>query len=127
LEQFKERRTVTENEAQINVGNDESGKIAAAETREGTSDTSDFKSRSAGGKPDLTDAPRTAALEVVVDHSIDKAMKILKRKLIKEGLFKELKMRRYFEKPSERRKRKLKESLKKARKEASRLKKNPFL
>lgn len=76
---------------------------------------------------DVTDAPRTNALEVTVDHNIEKAMKILKRKLIKEGLFKELKMRRYFEKPSERRKRKLKESLKKLRKEESRAKKSALL
>ncbi|RMG39576.1 MAG: 30S ribosomal protein S21 [Candidatus Dadabacteria bacterium] len=51
-------------------------------------------------------------------------MKVLKRKLIKEGLFKELKSRRYYEKPSDRRKRKLKESLKKIRKEEARQKKN---
>jgi len=76
---------------------------------------------------DVTDAPRTNALEVTVDHNIEKAMKILKRKLIKEGLFKELKMRRYYEKPSERRKRKLKESLKKLRKEESRARKNSLL
>ncbi|WKZ58033.1 MAG: 30S ribosomal protein S21 [Bdellovibrionota bacterium] len=66
-------------------------------------------------------------MEVVVDHSIEKAMKILKRKLIKEGLFKELKLRRYYEKPSERRKRKQKEALKKSRKEEARQKKNPFM
>lgn len=76
---------------------------------------------------DAADAPRNSALEVSVDNNIDKAMKILKRKLIKEGLFKELKLRRYYEKPSERKKRKLKESLKKIRKEEARMKKNPYL
>lgn len=60
---------------------------------------------------------RLVAMEVSVDHSIEKAMKILKRKLIKEGLFRELKARRYFEKPCERRKRKNKESAKKIRKD----------
>ena len=70
---------------------------------------------------------RAGAMEVVVDHNIEKAMKVLKRKLIKEGIFKELKLRRYFEKPSERKKRKVKESLKKARKEEARQKKNPFM
>jgi small subunit ribosomal protein S21 len=54
-------------------------------------------------------------------------MKVLKRKLIKEGLFKELKSRRYFEKPSERRKRKVKESIKKIRKEEARSRKNSAL
>ncbi|NMC64344.1 MAG: 30S ribosomal protein S21 [SAR324 cluster bacterium] len=65
-------------------------------------------------------------MEVVVEHNLEKAMKILKRKLIKEGLFKELKSRRYFEKPCERRKRKSKESIKKIRKEEARSKKNPY-
>lgn len=69
------------------------------------------------------------ALEVAVDQNgnVEKAIKVLKRKLIKEGLFKELKSRRYYEKPSERKKRKHKESLKKIRKEEARNKKNPFL
>lgn len=75
----------------------------------------------------ITEGPRGAALEVSVDNNIEKAMKILKRKLIKEGLFKELKLRRYYEKPSEKRKRKLKESIKKIRKEAARQKKNPHM
>lgn len=67
------------------------------------------------------------ALEVSVDHNIEKAIKILKRKIIKEGLFKELKSRRYYEKPSDRRKRKEKESLKKLRKDEARMKKNPYM
>ena len=66
-------------------------------------------------------------VEVEVRDSLEKAMKILKRKLIKEGLFKELKSRRYYEKPSERKKRKLKESLKKLRKDEARQKKNTML
>ncbi|MCB0317843.1 MAG: 30S ribosomal protein S21 [Bdellovibrionales bacterium] len=71
----------------------------------------------------------SGALEVVVDQNgnVEKAIKVLKRKLIKEGLFKELKSRRYYEKPSEKRKRKQKESLKKLRKEESRKQKNPYL
>jgi|FrelakmetLWP11LW_1041352.scaffolds.fasta_scaffold52520_1 small subunit ribosomal protein S21 len=73
------------------------------------------------------DRARSGAMEVVVDHSLEKAMKILKRKLIKEGLFKELKSRRYYEKPSERKKRKLKESMKKIRKEEARARKNALL
>lgn len=73
------------------------------------------------------DRARTGPMEVAVSHNIEKAMKILKRKLIKEGLFKELKARRYFEKPSERRKRKVKEARKKQRKDEARLKKGPGL
>ncbi len=74
-----------------------------------------------------SDRAKGGPMEVIVDHSVEKAIKILKRKLIKEGLFKELKARRYYEKPSERKKRKTKESLKKARKEEARAKKNNML
>ena len=73
------------------------------------------------------DRAKVGAMEVAVSHNIEKAMKILKRKLIKEGLFKELKSRRYYEKPSEKKKRKEKESRKKLRKEEARLKKGPGL
>ena len=69
---------------------------------------------------------RQAAMEVTVENNIEKAMKVLKRKLIKEGLFRELKTRRYYEKPCERKKRKRKESIKKIRKEEARQKKNPY-
>jgi small subunit ribosomal protein S21 len=68
-----------------------------------------------------------AAMEVTVENNIEKAMKVLKRKLIKEGLFKELKARKYFEKPSERKKRKKKESVKKVRKDVLRSRKNSML
>ena len=76
------------------------------------------------GRPYNNDRQRAGAMEVTVEHNIEKAMKILKRKLIKEGLFKELKSRRYYEKPSERKKRKSKESIKKIRKDEARNKKN---
>ncbi len=88
---------------------------------------SGYAERSERGGYDRSDRPKAGAMEVTVDHNIEKAMKILKRKLIKEGLFKELKSRRYYEKPSERRKRKHKESVKKLRKEESRAKKNSLL
>ena len=91
-----------------------------------TSGTASAHSLSQHGPIDAGEKMRTPALEVSVDSNVEKAMKILKRKLIKEGLFKELKSRRYYEKPSERKKRKLKESLKKLRKEEARLKKNPY-
>jgi len=82
---------------------------------------------SSSGDRQQAERPRTGAMEVAVEHNIEKAMKILKRKLIKEGLFKELKSRRYYEKPSERRKRKEKESIKKIRKEEARSKKHALM
>ncbi len=42
----------------------------------------------------------------VIDNDVEKALKILKNKLSKNGLFKELKLRRAYEKPSVKRKRK---------------------
>lgn len=55
----------------------------------------------------------------VIDNDVEKALKILKNKLSKNGLFKELKLRRAYEKPSVKRKRKALEArrrLAKARK-----------
>lgn len=42
----------------------------------------------------------------VFDNDIERALKVLKNKLSKSGLFKELKLRRAYEKPSVKRKRK---------------------
>lgn len=36
----------------------------------------------------------------VINNQVEKAMQKMKRQLIREGLFKELKKRRYFAKPS---------------------------
>ena len=38
----------------------------------------------------------------VRNNNVDQAMRILKKKLQKEGVLKEIKSRQYFEKPSER-------------------------
>ena len=45
-------------------------------------------------------------VEVEVRDSLEKAMKILKLKMSKEGILQELKRRRFYEKPSVKRKRK---------------------
>ncbi|HMO16781.1 MAG TPA: 30S ribosomal protein S21 [Oligoflexia bacterium] len=60
-------------------------------------------------------------MEIIVGgNNLEKAMRVLKRKLIREGVFKELKARRFYEKPSEKKKRKDKESDKKRRKDTER-------
>ena len=59
-------------------------------------------------------------IEIVVNQNLEKAMRVLKRKLIREGIFKELKTRRFYEKPSEKKKRKIKEAKKKRRKDLDR-------
>lgn len=61
-------------------------------------------------------------IEIIVSQNLEKAMRVLKRKLIREGVFKEVKARKYYEKPSEKKKRKQKEAQKKRRKEIDRLK-----
>jgi len=49
----------------------------------------------------------------IYGNDIERALKTLKRHLQKEGLFKEIKKRSFYEKPSEKKKRKQKEARKK--------------
>jgi len=52
-----------------------------------------------------------SSLEVkVVGNDVEKAMKVLKRKMQKDGVFRRLKAKRSYEKPSESRRRKRRES-----------------
>jgi len=61
--------------------------------------------------------PRIGPLEVIVrDNDVIQALKILKNKMSKEGVLTELKRRRFAEKPSEKKRRKHREALKKLRK-----------
>ncbi|PKN58692.1 MAG: 30S ribosomal protein S21 [Deltaproteobacteria bacterium HGW-Deltaproteobacteria-14] len=56
-------------------------------------------------------------LEVRVEgDNINRAINQLKRKMANEGIYKELKKRRFYEKPSERRKRKQREAERRLRK-----------
>ena len=57
-------------------------------------------------------------IEVLVrDNNVDKALRVLKKKLQKDGMFRELRLRQHFEKPSLKKQRKLKESLRRIAKE----------
>jgi small subunit ribosomal protein S21 len=56
----------------------------------------------------------------VFDNQIEPALKALKREMLKGGVFKEMKRRAYYEKPSVKRKRKQAEARKKRRKAARR-------
>ena len=53
--------------------------------------------------------------------NLEQAMRVLKRKVQKEGIVKELKMRQYFEKPSEKKRRKKKENIANVRKRRKKL------
>ena len=46
----------------------------------------------------------------VSENNVEGALKVLKRKLQKEGLFREIKRRKYYEKPSVKEKRKRQEA-----------------
>jgi small subunit ribosomal protein S21 len=52
----------------------------------------------------------------VRDNNVDQALKVLKKKMQREGLFREMKLRRDYEKPSEKRKREKAEAVRRARK-----------
>ncbi|HUV31934.1 MAG TPA: 30S ribosomal protein S21 [Devosiaceae bacterium] len=54
----------------------------------------------------------------VRDNNVDQALRVLKKKLQREGLFREMKRRRAYEKPSEKRARKAGEAIRRARKAA---------
>ena len=52
----------------------------------------------------------------VKDNNVDQALRILKRKLQREGFFKILKIKSNYEKPSERKKRERSENIKREKK-----------
>ena len=53
---------------------------------------------------------------IVRDNNVDQALKVLKKKMQREGVFREMKLRRAYEKPSERRVREKAESVRRHRK-----------
>jgi len=53
---------------------------------------------------------------LVRDNNVEQALKALKKKLQREGVFREMKLKQHFEKPSERRVREKAEAIRRARK-----------
>lgn len=53
---------------------------------------------------------------LVRDNNVDQALRALKKKMQREGIFREMKMRRAYEKPSERRAREKAEAIRRTRK-----------
>ena len=53
---------------------------------------------------------------LVRDNNVDQALKALKKKMQREGIFREMKLRNYYEKPSERKAREKAEAVRRARK-----------
>ncbi len=56
-------------------------------------------------------------LQIVVrDNNVDQALRALKKKLQREGVYREMKLRRHYEKPSEKRAREKAAAVRRARK-----------
>jgi small subunit ribosomal protein S21 len=56
-------------------------------------------------------------LQVFVrDNNVDQALRVLKKKMQREGVFREMKRRKFYEKPSERTTREKAEAIRRARK-----------
>lgn len=53
---------------------------------------------------------------LVRENNVDQALRVLKKKLQREGVFREMKLRRNYEKPSEKRAREKAEAVRRARK-----------
>lgn len=59
---------------------------------------------------------RTLVQIFVRDNNVDQALKALKKKMQREGLFREMKLRNHYEKPSVKKAREKAESIRRARK-----------
>jgi small subunit ribosomal protein S21 len=75
-----------------------------------------------GGAGLILTAPLKTALKernlqiIVRDNNIDQALKALKKKMQREGIFREMKLRGHYEKPSEKRARERAEAIRRYRK-----------
>lgn len=62
-------------------------------------------------------AHKDICVQVLVrDNNVDQALKALKKKMQREGIFREMKLRGHYEKPSERKAREKAEAVRRARK-----------
>ena len=64
---------------------------------------------------------------LVRDNNVDQALRVLKKKMQREGVFRKMKLRRHYEKPSERKVREKSEAVRRARKLARKLQREGLL
>lgn len=57
-------------------------------------------------------------LIVVRENNVEQALRVMKKKLQREGIFREMKLRKTYEKPSEQKKRRRAEAVRRSRKMA---------
>lgn len=55
-------------------------------------------------------------LVTVRDNNVEQALRVLKKKMQREGVYREMKLRRHFEKPSEKKAREKSEAVRRSRK-----------
>src|ERR1700756_2917514 len=75
--------------------------------------------RSAAKAPadsEYTDREELGVQVLVRDNNVDQALKALKKKMQREGIFREMKLRGHYEKPSEKKAREKAEAVRRARK-----------
>ena len=75
-----------------------------------------LRSKTCPGAGRETDGEFQIVQIVVRDNNVDQALKALKKKMQREGLFREMKRRNHFEKPSERKAREKAEAVSRERK-----------
>jgi small subunit ribosomal protein S21 len=67
-------------------------------------------------RPQGSDAKGARVQVLVRDNNVDQALKALKKKMQREGIFREMKLRGHYEKPSEKKAREKAEAIRRARK-----------
>jgi small subunit ribosomal protein S21 len=78
---------------------------------------SDISRPSISGKSGQSGQGRRPLVQVLVrDNNVDQALRALKKKMQREGVFREMKLRNAYEKPSEKRAREKAEAIRRARK-----------
>lgn len=88
--------------------------LARRATSTGTRDAAPIQTARARSQPH-----KDSILQVFVrDNNVDQALRILKKKMQREGVFREMKQRRFYEKPSARTTREKGEAVRRARKAA---------
>jgi small subunit ribosomal protein S21 len=67
--------------------------------------------------PTLAELESDGFMQIIVrDNNVDQALRALKKKLQREGVYREMKLRRHYEKPSEKRARERAAAIRRARK-----------
>ena len=90
-------------------------RLAATTSRDKRS--TPFAARDGCARPGFGQTGVGTIVEVQVrDNNVDQALRALKKKMQREGLYREMRMRRHYEKPSERRARERAEAVRRYRK-----------